>query len=114
MSPSPVRRASALLPLALALSATLAAGQAAAAPMAPDKLPVTRVRDLSYGDALFYFYQGESFESLTRLAAYSGWGRVPNHESEAQLLLGGLYLELGLHNEAGERFEKLLTADKVN
>jgi hypothetical protein len=72
---------------------------------------VTRIRDLSYGDALFYFYQSESFESLTRLGAYSQWGRVPNHEAEAQLLLGGLYLELGLHNEAGERFEKLLTPD---
>jgi hypothetical protein len=106
-----VRRASALLPFALALSATLAAGPAAAAPPAPDKLPVTRIRDLSYGDALFYFYEGESFEALTRLGAYSEWGRVPNHEAEAQLLLGGLYLELGLHNEAGERFEKLLTPD---
>jgi hypothetical protein len=111
VSLSPVRRASALLPLALALSATLVAGPAAAAPPSPDKIPVTRIRDLSYGDALFYFYEGESFEALTRLAAYSEWGRVPNHEAEAQLLLGGLYLELGLHNEAGERFEKLLTPD---
>ncbi len=78
---------------------------------ASDKLPVTHIRDLSYGDALFYFYQGESFESLTRLLAYSEWGRVPNHEADGQLLLGGLYLELGLHNEAGARFEKLLTPD---
>lgn len=98
-------------------AAALATATAAAAPATPapaaasDKLPVTRIRDLSYGDALFYFYQGESFESLTRLGAYSQWGRVPNHEAEAQLLLGGLYLELGLHNEAGERFEKLLTPD---
>ena len=111
MSLRPVRCASALFPLALALAVTVATGAASAAPPSPDKLPVTRIRDLSYGDALFYFYQGDSFESLTRLAAYSEWGRVPNHEAEAQLLLGGLYLELGLHNEAGERFEKLLTPD---
>ena len=75
----------------------------------PDKLPVTRVRDLHYGDGLFYFYQGESFEALTRLSAYDSWQRLPNHQAETQLLLGGLYLELGMHNEAGARFEKLLT-----
>ncbi|MCP5328300.1 MAG: hypothetical protein R3E75_02125 [Steroidobacteraceae bacterium] len=101
--------------MAVAIAAALASGSAAAATAAvaapSDKLPVTHVRDLSYGDALFYFYQGESFEALTRLGAYSEWGRVPSHEAEAQLLLGGLYLELGLHNEAGERFEKLLTQD---
>jgi len=115
---SPVRRASLLGSLAIAVAAAFASGGAAAATAAAgaaaapsDKLPVTRIRDLSYGDALFYFYQGESFESLTRLAAYSQWGRVPGHEAEAQLLLGGLYLELGLHNEAGARFEKLLTPD---
>jgi hypothetical protein len=109
-----VHRPSFLKPLALAICAALApaAGMAASPPGTPsDKLPATRIRDLSYGDALFYFYQDESFEALTRLAAFSQWGRVPNHEAEAQLLLGGLYLELGLHNEAGERFERLLTDD---
>lgn len=73
-----------------------------------DRLPVTRVRDLHYGDALFHFYQGENFEALTRLLAYDRWGRLPSHQAESQLLLGGLYLELGLHNEAGARFEQLL------
>ena len=74
----------------------------------PEKLPVTRIRDLHYGDVLFYFYQGENFEALTRLTAFDMWGRMPSHEAESQLLLGGLYLELGLHNEAGARFERLL------
>lgn len=76
-----------------------------------ERLPVTRVRDLHYGDVLFHFYQGENFEALTRLSAYESWGRLPSHQAEAQLLLGGLYLELGLHNEAGARFERLLGAD---
>lgn len=79
----------------------------------PDKLPVTRVRDLHYGDVLFHFYQGENFDALTRLNAFAAWGRIPNHEAEAQLLMGGLYLELGLHNEAGARFEKLLAGKDV-
>ena len=34
---------------------------------------------------------------------------MPHHDAEIDLLLGGLYLSLGLHNEAGERFETLLT-----
>lgn len=77
----------------------------------PDRLPVTRVKDLHYGDVLWWFYQNENFESLTRLSAYEEWGRMPHHNAETQLLLGGLYLELGMHNEAGARFEKLLTPD---
>jgi hypothetical protein len=36
---------------------------------------------------------------------------LPHHEEEAQLLMGGLYLSLGMHNEAGARFERLLTND---
>ncbi|MEO8316413.1 MAG: hypothetical protein ABI645_16670, partial [Pseudomonadota bacterium] len=33
---------------------------------------------------------------------------MPHHEGEADLLAGGLYLQLGMHNEAGKRFESLL------
>jgi TolA-binding protein len=74
-----------------------------------DKLSPTVVRDLHFGDALFYYYQGEDFEAITRLLAYKQWGRMPHHDAETELLLGGLYLSLGLHNEAGQRFETLLT-----
>ena len=74
----------------------------------PEKLPEIRVRDLHYGDALFYYYQHDDFEALTRLAAYDHWNRMPHHEQDAQLLMGGLYLALGMHNEAGRRFEALL------
>jgi hypothetical protein len=91
----------------------VAGGGAVAAPgsvdeAAPDRIQVGTVRDLNYGDGLFYFFQGESLESLTRFEAYSRWQQMPNHQAEADLLLGGLYLELGLHNEAGARFEQLL------
>jgi hypothetical protein len=96
------------------LAAVLALTLAAPTPARrhdPEKLPVTRIRDLHYGDALFYFYQDEEFESLTRLLAYEHWNLMPHHLEEAQLLEGGLYLSLGMHNEAGERFAKLLTND---
>ncbi|MGQ0835804.1 MAG: hypothetical protein ACT4O5_12960 [Gammaproteobacteria bacterium] len=93
-------------------SALLSASDAAVGARGePDKLPITRVRDLHYGDVLFYFYQDADFEAITRLNAYEQWGRLPSHSAEAQLLLGGMYLSLGLHNEAGARFERLLTPD---
>ena len=77
----------------------------------PEKLPETRIRDLHYGDVLFYFYQDEDFEAVTRLTAYQHWNLIQHHEAEGQLLLGGLYLSLGLYNEAGQRFQTLLTDD---
>jgi hypothetical protein len=97
--------------LVMAAVAMLATYPVAAAHNDPQKLPAMRVRDLHYGDVLFYVYQDDDFEAITRLNAYEHWNLVPHHEAEAQLLLGGLYLSLGLHNEAGERFQKLLTAD---
>ena len=75
-------------------------------------LPSQSVQDLHYGDVLFHFFAGEDFEALTRLEAYQHWQRMPHHEQDAALLAGGLYLSLGMHNEAGKRFETLLT-DKV-
>jgi lipopolysaccharide biosynthesis regulator YciM len=87
------------------------AGVAQAAQHDPDKLAPIRVQDLQYGDVLFHYYQQDDFEALTRLLAYQHWKQLPHHELDSQLLLGGLYLSLGLYNEAGERFTKLLTPD---
>lgn len=94
-----------------AVLAVLAGAPAVARRHDPEKLPETRIRDLHYGDVLFYLYQDDDFEAITRLTAYQHWNRIPHHEDEAQLLLGGLYLSLGMHNEAGERFQTLLTQD---
>jgi hypothetical protein len=95
--------------IAVLLVAAGACAPAMAAKPEVDKLSPTVVRDLHFGDALFYYYQGKDFDSITRLLAYQQWGRMPHHDAETNLLLGGLYLSLGLHNEAGERFETLLT-----
>jgi len=95
--------------IVVGVCAALAFSPAWAAKPEVDKLSPTVVRDLHFGDALFYYYQGKDFEAITRLIAYRDWGRMPHHDAETNLLLGGLYLSLGLHNEAGERFETLLT-----
>ncbi len=48
--------------------------QAMAAKKEVDKLSPTVVRDLHFGDALFYYYQAQDFEAITRLQAYRAVG----------------------------------------
>lgn len=74
----------------------------------PNGLAPHQVQDLAYGDVLFYFYQDDYFDSITRLLAARQLGRVAHTPEEAELLLGGLYLSLGEHVEAGKIFEALL------
>lgn len=66
------------------------------------------VKDLHWGDVLFYFYQGDYLEALTRLGAAQEFSRLQHHAVEAELLKGGLYLSLGEHEEAGRIFKSLL------
>ena len=77
----------------------------------PDGLAPQDVKDLHYGDVLFYFYQDDFFDSITRLLAAQQLERLPNTQGEAELLLGGLYLSLGEHVEAGNIFERLLNSN---
>jgi hypothetical protein len=100
------RLALSLLLAVLALPAARAAHKSD-----PDKLPSIHVQDLHYGEVLFQYYSGEEFQALTELEAFTQWQRMPHHAHDADLLAGGLYLELGIHNEAGVRFERLLTDD---
>jgi tetratricopeptide (TPR) repeat protein len=77
----------------------------------PEALPAIRIHDLQYGDVLFYYYQGKDFEAATRLLAYDHWQELSHHEADARLLLGGLYLSLGMYDRAQRSFEDLLTSD---
>jgi len=99
--------------LAAAVVCVAQPGVVRAAKQDPEKLPGTTVQDLHYGDVLYQTFIGEDFEALTRLEAYSKWGLMPHHLGESSLLAGGLYLQLGMHNEAGLRFEGLLGSPEV-
>ncbi|MDP9084644.1 MAG: tetratricopeptide repeat protein [Pseudomonadota bacterium] len=90
------------------LALPLAVSQAKNVTPNPDGLAPQDVRDLAYGDVLFYFYQDDYFDSITRLLAARELDRIPHTQGEAELLLGGLYLSLGEHVEAGRIFEALL------
>ena len=99
--------------LCVLAAVTLLGGAAPAAARLhdPEALPEVRIRDLPYGDVLFYYYQGKDFEAATRLLAYQHWQELPHHEPDARLLLGGLYLSLGMYDRANRSFEQLLTSD---
>ncbi|HEV2442132.1 MAG TPA: tetratricopeptide repeat protein [Steroidobacteraceae bacterium] len=96
----------------LAAATLLAAAAPAAARLHdPEALPEVHIQDLPYGDVLFYYYQGKDFEAATRLSAYAHWQQMQHHQADAQLLLGGLYLSLGMYDRADRSFEELLTSD---
>ena len=71
------------------------------------------VKDPHYGEVLFYFYQEEYFPAIVRLLAAKQQEQLDDHDGEAELLLGGMYLSYGHHLEAADIFERLL-ADAVS
>lgn len=71
------------------------------------------VEDAHYGEVLFHFYQDDYFPAIVKLLAADREGRLSNHQDDAELLLGGLYLSYGHHLEAADIFERLL-ADNVD
>src|ERR1700683_2649879 len=100
--------------LSAALCALLATAAVDARRHDPEKLPEIRGRDLHYGDVLFLYFLNDDahgYGAPPPLLAYEHGGRLPHHEDDAQLLAAGLYLQLGMHNEAGERFAKILNND---
>ncbi|HYQ70506.1 MAG TPA: hypothetical protein VET88_01110 [Gammaproteobacteria bacterium] len=73
----------------------------------------TAVRDLQYGEVLYYFFQQDYFDSIVHLQIAQQQQRLPNHAEEAELLLGGLDLAYGLTDAADRIFRKLLAEEDV-
>lgn len=66
------------------------------------------VSELHYGEALFMYYQQQHFDAITRIQAGRLSGHIRKHDDDAQLLLGGMLLSWGQHEEAADIFERLL------
>lgn len=77
---------------------------------ASEDLP-TRANDLLYGEALFEYYQGRSFEALTVLNVAKERGGVVGHGDHPLLVEGGLMLAYGMTREAQAHFEKVLSEE---
>ena len=67
------------------------------------------IQDPHYGDTLFQYFQDHYFTAATTLMVSQHFGRVSRHSEEAEVLRGGILLSYGLHREAGEIFERLIT-----
>jgi len=107
-----MRAAFRIVGVALSTAWLLSAAPASAREKAKEPKPLIGspqvVKDLYWGDVLFYFYQGDYLQALTRLGAAQEFNHLTNHAVEAELLKGGLYLSLGQHEEAGRIFKALL------
>lgn len=66
------------------------------------------VNDLSYGVALYHFYQDKYFSALTDLMIAKERKPIEDQGVYPDLLQGSLALSYGLHDEAKEIFEPLL------
>jgi hypothetical protein len=86
-------------------------GASSSPALGPERLQVPRVLDLRYGDALFLQFRGDDLDASARLGTVLDGELAPEHRQEAELLLGGLYLELGMHAEADRRLRRLLGDD---
>jgi hypothetical protein len=71
--------------------------------------PPSSVRDLQYGEVLYYYFQQDYFNSIVQLQVAQQQQRLPNHSTEAELMLGGLDLSYGLRDEANRIFQRLLS-----
>ena len=66
------------------------------------------MQDPHYGDVLFYFYQDNFFEAITRLMAARETGRAKAHAEDGDLLMGGMLLSYGQLEQASGIFRHLL------
>lgn len=71
-------------------------------------LSMHEVRDPDYGAVLYDVYQDRFYDAAVQLLADLGNGRLSHHRDEAELLLGGMYLSYGVHDEAERIFHRLL------
>ncbi|MCW8901035.1 MAG: hypothetical protein OQK75_14255 [Gammaproteobacteria bacterium] len=75
--------------------------------MAAEREP-HQVNDLRYGEALYHFYQEQYFTSITNLMVAKDRAPITSQEVDPELLLGGLYLYYGLHQDASNIFSGLI------
>jgi tetratricopeptide (TPR) repeat protein len=73
-------------------------------------LPPVVIQSPHYGDVLFQFFQDDWFDAIVRTEAYRAQGVLGPHETDAELLLGGMYLSFGQHARAADTFRRLLAA----
>lgn len=71
------------------------------------------IRDLRYGETLFNFYQKKYFSAITNLLVAKQRKPFEVQGEDPNLLLGGLYLSYGMHDQASKLFDEVLSSDSL-
>ncbi len=76
-----------------------------------EKVTLKKLRDLDFGHSLYYFFQREYLPAIINLTVAQEKKTIPHHAHDSELLLAGMYLAFGMHRQAGELFDRLITDD---
>jgi len=68
-------------------------------------------QELAYGEILFNFYSDNKFDAMTRLTAGQKTGLFGENTTQPELMLGSLYVDLGIPDKAESIFDRLLEKD---
>ena len=78
------------------------------------KLNEHRVNDLSYGVALYEFFQQNYFQAMTEILVAQQQQSLVNHQDDSEILLGGIQLSYGMDLQAQTTFESLLEKNQLS
>lgn len=90
------------------LVGSLIAGVTPLPALANEQEAFQQAQDLRYGEVLFEYHQGRSFEALSLLNVAKMKAGIQNHGDHPALVEGGLMLAYGMTREAKVRFENVL------
>lgn len=80
-------------------------------PPEPMLLDQSAKQELAYREILFSFYSEHKFDAMTRLLAGKQQGLFTADSTQPELLLGNLYVDLGIPGKAETIFDQLLEKD---
>ncbi len=78
-----------------------------------ETLEATEIYDLRYGETLFNYFQQKYFSAITNLMVANVRDPIQVQGEDPNLLLGGLYLAYGMHNDASTLFQELLSSESL-
>jgi hypothetical protein len=78
-----------------------------------EELQPQEIRDLRYGEVLFNFYQKKYFSAITNLLVADQVRPLEMQGADPKLLLGGLYLTYGMHDQASKIFDDVLSSNTL-
>lgn len=76
------------------------------------KEKLTTVKDLRYGVALYWYYQGDYMNALSELLVAKERGGIQGHGDNPEIMEGGFSLGYGMERHASEIFQRLLAENR--